>query len=209
MTRINIGHYAKVAWNHEIIARGKVTSIKEIPVQCISFDDRYYFPLQSKKLKISLDEPLATNINLQLVEAFGVIKWRKVSLGKLDVIYRENDIYELDPAIAKAVHTANKLKGVKTLGSCQGHGRFAYIDLGIKDFTTLIALNRVVCSDAFSKKLTLVTEVTNKPIYGEKAVIFKLRTRKAVKPKKLVILLDRFFTQVFDELITLELGHNI
>ena len=159
----------------KILVAGIVVNHKSTPIQCISFDNKYFFNIQKSFLYkiIILDKELIIPFN---PKNHKITLWRYVYQYKNKFIYREFDKSELDEEIKDLVHVLNDL-GYETSGSCCGHAeRKAYVDIRFKTFSQLSFLLSIINTDKFRSKFYLTTEERLYPIKND--ILFALRTYK-------------------------------
>lgn len=176
------GKYCKVInrITGEIIASGKIINHKDVPVKCISFDNKYFFNLKKKLFyKIIFcdycDEIKFDNIKYKNK----IILWRKAPVKKNAFVYREYDINELDDEIKDLVHIINKLN-LRTVGSCSGHNeKPAWVDISFINFKQLKKFLEILSSDKFYGKFTLSSDILVNSVDDE--IILRLKTNSIGK----------------------------
>lgn len=134
----------------------------------ISFDDKHFFNLNSQELVYK--EIKDKNINFNKIKfdinnfkKYKMDMWHKICFDKelIDdtvVIYRENDINELDPEVKDLVNVINKLPCVNTVSSCSGHGtKGLFVGIKINSLGILEVLVKILY-DNFNKLFILTTK---------------------------------------------------
>lgn len=166
---------------NKVLAAGKITCRKDYnqlskPYNCISFDSRWFFNLDTKDkfdvqdnpehLVVSMrDEDIPTDYKKDL--------WRN-NIEEMH-LYRDYDINELDPEVKDLVFALNELDKVKTVCSCSGHGdRPLSVYIIFFDFKPLCMLVKLI-HDKFRKDFNLRTRPD---IYNSKLdrVVLELET---------------------------------
>ena len=134
------GNYIVIKYKNKIVCYGKVTSSKtncgRRDMKLVSIDDRYYFNLNNKDITYIISEFELENYIC--LDDIPVILWRECTRFPSRPLYKEYTIDELDKEVAPLVHAMNKIKYIKTVGSCCGHGnRPLWIDFTCDDYNTL------------------------------------------------------------------------
>ena len=169
-----------------------------IPVELISFDNRYYF-LQSNKYTIEKSDT-SDIVQLNIPTNYHIDLWSNPNKKWNAEIYREHDITELDEEVKNLVYSLNRISDLYTVGSCSGHNiGYLWVDLIFNSFTPILFLTHLI-SKYFSDDFILTTEkqlVCN----SQKGVIFRLKSLN--KGQKAYI-----STNKLSEIIEMELLNN-
>lgn len=155
------GKYCKIVnrFTGKIIAAGKVVNHKDIPIKCISFDDKHFFNLNKKILYKFIfcdycDEVKFDNIKYKNK----IMLWRYVYKCKSSFVYRDYDITELDEEIKDLVFAINKIN-LRTVSSCCGHGVLpAWIYICFENFNDIRKMLDILSSKDFNNKFVLTTD---------------------------------------------------
>lgn len=164
--------------NNKIIAAGKIVNNKNIPVDCVTLDNKFYFLLKENcyyDVK-EVDEEFEIQFN-PLLTSIPIKLWREV-YENLDnnCIYRDFTIDEADPEVVEILQTLNKIDNIRTTSSCSGHNTsHVYIDIAFKNFNVLFNFVKLLDNNQFRDKLCLSTSetITNN---SDEEIILKLYT---------------------------------
>lgn len=174
-----INHYVKIVRknNNQIICQGLVKSMKLTPCECISMDNKFFFPIESDSYDFIVSEiPLK---NILILDDIRIYPWSDVMKlkGKIDGIYREHDITELDEGIKDIVTSFNE-NCFCTTGSCDGHHKkYPWVDIKVNDISTLIILNHIMCYGDIGKEFNIVFDCVKHPLtYTSKEVIITIKS---------------------------------
>ena len=165
----------------KIIAAGKIINHKDIPVKCITFDNKHFFNLNGNFFyKIILCDH-CNEVKFNSIKYRHSIKpWKFAPRYKRALVYREHDISELDEEVKHLVDVLNK-GNFQTTGSCSGHNiEPAYVDIIFYSFDQIKFMANTLSKNNFTKKFKLSTSehiVNDKP----GSVIFRLETFKIGK----------------------------
>jgi hypothetical protein len=171
------GKYCKIInrFTKKIVASGKIINHKTLPIKCITFDNKYFFNLNKKFLYkfIFCDFCEETKLN---IKKYDILHWREVFDNKNYLIYRENDMSELDKEIEPLVYAINDYLHIQTCSSCCGHGRLnAWIDIRFNNMKQLRTIVDLISLDIFKKKFVLTTN-DNILQENDDCICLKLRT---------------------------------
>ena len=143
--------------DNKVMASGMVINHKDVPVKCISFDNKFFFSLRPNLLYYVQVVDSANNVPFNS-DGVNVIPWNRASVNQRALIFRENDITELDKEMVDLVEALNMVPGIRTVSSCSGHNKkHAYVDCSFTDFGSLKLLLYVLSSDQFNDKFVLST----------------------------------------------------
>lgn len=171
--------------NNKIIAAGKLSNVKNIPVDCISIDNKFYFltkendfysikEMDEEEFDVPFD-PMSTSIPVKL--------WREVYKDINCVcVYRDFTIDEADPEVLEIIHTLNKIDNIRTTSSCSGHYTSrAYIDIAFKGFDSLFKIVKLLDLNEFRNDFQLATSdtIANN---SQDEIILKLTTKNYGEP---------------------------
>ena len=136
---------------YNIIAKGRVTDYKkfggdkkrgkELKVDLISFDGKYYFHRKGNTryyVTYKTAETIGTPIPYKEDETYRMKLWRDVEVTDADWVdvYRDFDMSELDDEIKDLVDVLNTIDGIRTTGSCSGHGKGeAWVAMNISKYS--------------------------------------------------------------------------
>lgn len=154
------GKYCQIInkFTKKIIAAGKIVNHKNMPIKCISFDNKHFFNLNKKILYKFIfcdycDEVKFDNIKYKNK----IILWRYVYKRKNSFVYRDYDITELDEEIKDLVYILNKLN-IKTSGSCSGHNTdYAWVEINFESFNQMRKILEIISKEKFFNKFVLTS----------------------------------------------------
>lgn len=154
------GKYCKIVNKNtgEILTSGKIINHKDIPIKCISFDNRYYFNTCEQTYYDFIYCKYCEEIPFDYKKYINDIKkWSSSTAYKSSFIFRENDIEELDEEIKNLVYTVNKLN-LRTSGSCSGHGiGCAWIEINFESFNQIRQILEILSTGQFYDKFVLTS----------------------------------------------------
>lgn len=148
-----------------IIAAGKVIDEKVVAgpnnKHCVlvSFDREFYFNLEHSEIHCDkLDYLSRKELHLNHIN---ILPYRDYPDNPNEICYKENTARELDEGVKKLVAVMNKLEGVATTGSCDGHDiEHLYIEFYCNNINILNILTSLLNGNGnFSEKFVLRTEV--------------------------------------------------
>lgn len=156
------GQYCRIInrFTRKVIASGKIINHKEIPVKCITFDNRYFFNINSLLYKFCFCNN-CEEIKFDYIKYRNKIKLWKDSNKRYSFVYREYDIVELDKEVEFLVNIINNISDInlKTVSSCSGHDKSrAWVDIYFEDFCSLKAFVSILDKNEFKKKFVLTTD---------------------------------------------------
>lgn len=160
-------HFTIVDKNtYKTIASGIVKNVKKTYVKddkvcfnidCISFDNKYYFNKNSSNFLFMETDSDEQFFDKEVLKNYCCEKWVDAAKNNEADIYIEHDITELDKEVISLVSALNKINGIKTIGSCCGHGIYPlYVDLSINEFKALILLAKLI-TDKFNNDFKITT----------------------------------------------------
>lgn len=175
------GKYCKIInrFTKKIIVSGKIINHKDVPVKCITFDNKYFFTLSKHLFYKVIFSEYENEIKFDSSK-YKVKLWRNVREIFPSLIYREFDITELDEEIKELVYTLNNL-GLRTTGSCSGHyEENAWVDISFKSFNEIHLLIDILNNEDFNSKFVLTTgdNLTN---FNTDFIEMQLRTKRIGK----------------------------
>lgn len=154
--------YVKIInkFNKNVIVAGKVINVKQVPVSCITFDNRYFFSVRKNFLYniIVEDKPIIEKkFDFQKYKFF-IKLWRKAINHPKWLIFREFDFSEIDKEILPLVNSLNKLTNIQTVSSCCGHGKsVAWVDIKFYDFLSVQMILNIIDKQEFKNKFILTS----------------------------------------------------
>lgn len=166
---------------NKIVASGQIVGYKSNTkfnnTELVSFDNHLFFRVKSNTYKLSiLNEIIPTLITIP--ETYNIQLWRDFKKAPNVDIYREFGIEELDPEVEPLVTELNKIKGIRTTGSCSGHGKGTlYVDIMFSNMNSLKFLLDYICSNPKSFILKSDSSLTQNGDLNE--VLMKLETLKS------------------------------
>ena len=142
----------------KIIVSGKIINHKELPIKCITFDNKHFFNLKWNLFYKIIICDYCAEIQFDNIKYKNKIKpWSSAKTDKLHFIFREKDITELDEEIKDLVYSINSA-GFKTVGSCCGHGKYqAWIDISFISFQQLYIFIQILQDSKFISVFNLTT----------------------------------------------------
>lgn len=184
---------------NEIIASGKIIGIKdryieqyrkyfffkgykEIGSFCISFDNKYFFNTKSDRFIFLKKSDKSVDFDTKLLTVYSNQKYSGI-ITNAD-IYIENTINELDEEVVRVVKLLNKVPGIKTCGSCSGHGlEKLWVSMTFFDVQSIRLIAKIIY-EKFDEKFVLSTKKHRSQITKncvELSLISKNKGKKAYK----------------------------
>lgn len=166
---------------NKIVASGQIVGYKSNTkfnnTELVSFDNHLFFRVKSDSYKLLiLNEIIPTLIAIP--ENYNIQFWRDFRKVPNADVYKEFGIEELDPEVELLVTELNKIKGIRTTGSCSGHGkRKLYVDIIFSNMNSLKFLLDYICSNPNSFILKSDSSLTQNGDLNE--VLMKLETLKS------------------------------
>lgn len=191
--RFNCGDKVKVidSITKEVLINSKVVNFKrQNPLgynELISFDNKYFFQVENKDFIFEKDDKTKEIIPFDLSKfenKYEIELWNHYPKNSNLSIYRERDITELDPEVECLVYSLNKIKGIRTVGSCSGHSISPlWVDIDFMDIIGLETLTKILYTyfnETF--KLTTNTRLSTSATSNEKVTIMTLETISIGEP---------------------------
>ena len=97
--------------------------MKNMPVSCVSFDNKYFFKTTGKNLVVELhqEKTKIVPINYDYIHQYTITDWLQAKHTPTYDIYIEKTKLEMDYEIIPLVNALNLYDGIETTGSCCGH----------------------------------------------------------------------------------------
>jgi len=132
--------YCKIInrFTRKIIVAGKILNHKDIPIKCITFDNKHFFNLKWNIFYKVIFTNFTDTVLFDNVKYKNKIElWSNIKTNENAFIYREYDITELDKEVKDLVYYLNH-NSFRTVGSCSGHGvGYAWVDISFETFNQL------------------------------------------------------------------------
>lgn len=142
--------------SEKVIAEGRVISTKESPVQCITFDNINFFPVNGKNFSINEVSYVIPRQRVSIPHRYKVITWSGAWTKEADV-YLEKPI---DTEVLPLVLALSRIKCMVTTGSCSGHGiKSMWVTVAFTNFNSINFLLR--CIEAVKLNWIVRTTDTN------------------------------------------------
>lgn len=176
----------------EIIIHSTVKNYKEtssgvvLPARFITFDEEYFVSTDNPKFEFVQTDVCNREVLLSedALKKYKTYPWKQYRTNKFADFYREFSKAELDPEVENLVNALNMIEGVRTTGSCCGHGDYElYVDCIFNSISALKMLENIIFEDEFRNVFYLGTFITLMPCEGNNDVIFQIRTRKTFGQK--------------------------
>ena len=155
----------------EIIARGQIKAFKMSSpylkkMELISFDRKAFFNTYSERFIMTIEGEGELEIPFTKWSDYKWCPWSMYDGKDLLDIYRDFGIDELDPPMVEIVKELNQWRGVSTVVSCCGHGRYpAWV---LVQFASVFSMNHILYTtydpkypeifDKFEPRLTICTD---------------------------------------------------
>lgn len=171
----------------EIIIHSTVKNYKEtsggvvLPARFITFDEEYFVSTDNPKFDFVRTYDCNREITLseETLKKYKTYPWKQYKTNESADFYREFSKADLDPEVENLVNALNTIEGVRTTGSCCGHGEYElYVDCIFNSLSALKTLENIIFEDEFRNVFYLGTFITLMPCEGDNDVIFQIRTRK-------------------------------
>ena len=185
--KYNCGDKVKVidASTKEVLVNDFVVNFKrQNPLgynELISFDNKYFFQISKKDFIYEKNNDSSEVIPFDISKfenKYEIELWSNYPKHNNFSIYRERDITELDPEVKNLVYSLNKIKGIRTVGSCSGHSKYPlWVDIDFMDIVGLEVITKILYAyfnETF--KLTTNTRVSTSATSNEKVTIMTLET---------------------------------
>lgn len=180
----------KIIYKDQPIAVGNIKNEKRIygaknrSCYLVSFDNTYYFNLEHPDIKyIEANKEDIDFIQLDKINIKSYISLENENLK--EICYVEHNNLQLDYGVVKLVDILNKMDGVETTGSCDGHNKETpYVQFYCKNINSLNILTSLCNGKGPCEKLFYITtNGKNIPDYnkGPMFIIKSYRIKNAIK----------------------------
>ena len=172
MMKYYMNRYIRIVNNEDnsVICSGRCVFQKIDRLQLVSLDNKYFFHVSNSKRYHIVETDDTTEVKLDVdkyghmlkfavfTKVMSVLSDNKVNgINVYDIdVFVENNEYELDKEMVEIVRSLNRIRGLRTTGSCSGH--YLRRPWVIIEFTTLSAisdLNRIVNDSRFCDSFIL------------------------------------------------------